>query len=216
MGASFIPSSTHPLTPASARSPAGPLFIWLIIQLLALSLGVCRVPLAARVVQPEQFALHAMLVTQVIASAMLFPFILRDVTTSAMAILAIAPFVQLASYLSEIPLRSAALAGAYVAMWMLALSMWKSILRTPRSEMLAVACATAITIGGAIVWYVRAEEIESGQIAWSMDALLGPILGVIAQLHAPTNAALIAWSWPIVILVTCALARVTTRPSRDR
>jgi hypothetical protein len=216
MGASFIPSSTHPLTPASARSPAAPLFVWLVIQLLALSLGVCRVPLAARVVQPEQFALHVMLVTQVIASAMLFPFILRDVITSAMAILAVAPFVQLASYVSEIPLPNASLAGAYVAMWMLALAMSKSILQTPRGEMLAVACATALSLGGAIVWYVGAEEMESGQIAWPVDALFGPILGVIAQLHAPTSAALIAWAWPVLILITCAITRVTTHASRDR
>jgi hypothetical protein len=169
------------------------------------------------VVQPEQVSLHVMLVTQVIASAMLFPFILRDVTAGAMAILAAAPFVQLAGYLSEIPLPSASPAGAYLAMWMLALAMWKSMLRTPRSEMLAIACATALSMGGAIVWYLRAEEHKAGQIDWSTDALFGPILGVIAQLHAPTSAAaLAAWVWPVAILVACAIARVATRASRDR
>jgi len=30
------------------------------------------------------------------------------------------------------------------------------------------------------------------------------------------SAALIAWAWPVVILVTCAIARVTMRASRDR
>lgn len=216
MSESSIIASARSPTEHPDRSLAPPLFIWLVIQLLALSLGVCRVPLAARVVQPEQFAIHVMLVTQVIASAMLFPFILRDVTISAIAILAVAPFVQLASYLSEIPLPSATLAGAYVAMWMLALAMWKSILRTPRSEMLGIACATAMSIGGAIVWYVRAEEFKGGQIDWSIDALFGPILGVIAQLHTPMSAALTAWVWPVVILVACTMARVATRASHDR
>ena len=216
MSESSIIASAQSPTEHPDRSPAASLFVWLVIQLLALAVGVCRAPLAARVVQPEQFSLHVMLVTQIIASAMLFPLILRDVTTAAMAILAIAPFVQLASYLSEIPLQSVALAGAYVAMWMLALTMWKSILRTPRGEMLGIACAIALSIGGAIVWYVRAEELKGGQTDWSIDALFGPILGVIAQLHAPMSAALIAWAWPVVILVTCAIARVTMRASRDR
>jgi hypothetical protein len=216
MGESFIPSSTHPLIAASARSPAAPLFLWLVIQLLALSLGVFRVPLAARIVHPEQFAIHVMLITQVIATAMLFPLILRDATTAAMAILAIAPFVQLTSYVSDIPLTRAAIAGAYVAVWMLALAMCKPLLRTRRSEMLGIACTAALSIGGVIVWYVRAEETRSGQIDWTNDALFGPILGVIAQLHAPTSAALTAWGWPVVILVACAIARVTTRASRDQ
>jgi hypothetical protein len=204
------------IDPDLNRSPAAPLFAWLIIQLLALSLGIFRVPLAARVVHPEQFAIHVMLVTQVIATAMLFPLILRDAATAAMAILAIAPFVQLASYLSNTTLTCAVIAGSYVAVWMLALAMCKPLLRTRRSEMFGIACAVALSIGGTILWYVRAEEMTGGQIDWSIDALFGPVVGVIAQLHAPTSAALAAWLWPVVILITSAIARVVMRAVRAR
>jgi hypothetical protein len=204
------------IDPSLKRSPAAPLFAWLVFQLLALSLAIFRVPLAARVVHPEQFAIHVMLVSQVIATAMFFPLILRDATTAAMAILAIAPFVQLASYLSDTPLTRAAIAGAYVAGWMLTLAMCKPLLRTRRSEMLGIACAAALSIGGATVWYVRAEETRSGQIDWTNDALFGPILGVIAQLHAPTSAALTAWLWPVAILITSAIARVMMHAAHAR
>lgn len=197
-------------------SPAAPLFVWLVIQLLALSLGVFGVPLAARVVQPEQFALHLMLVTQVVAAAMLFPLILRDESTSAMAILAIAPFIQLTSYLSAIPLASASLAGAYVALWMTTLAMCRPMLRMQRNEMLAVACALALSVGGGLVWYLHTELRGAGQVNWSVGAFCGPVAGVIAQLHAPTGAALTAWVFPLIILTTVSIARIAIRATRDR
>jgi hypothetical protein len=55
-----------PLPPAD-RSPAAPLFVWLVIQLVALTLAVFRVPLSARFPPPgEQFAIHIMLAAQVV------------------------------------------------------------------------------------------------------------------------------------------------------
>jgi hypothetical protein len=95
-----VPAAALPLSDKD-RSPAAPLFCWLGIQLAALSLGALRVPLAARFpIASEEFTIHILLVTQIVASSAMFPFLLRDVTSSLMTILTIAPFVQLAGYLS--------------------------------------------------------------------------------------------------------------------
>ena len=186
------------------RSPAAPLFCWLVIQLLALSLGALRVPLSARFPPPgEQFALHIVLATQVVASALLFPLLLRDVKTSAMVILTIAPFVQLASYLSIVGPARAALATAYVAAWLTTLALWRMILRGHRSRMLGVACALALSLGGAIVWYVRAESRGGAPIDWSRDGVFGPILGGIAQVEAG-RAPSAAWIAITLLLIGSA------------
>ena len=188
-----IPSPVPALANHADRSPAAPLFCWLVIQLIALALGVFRVPLSARWAPPgEQFAIQIVLVTQVVASAMLFPFLLRNLTTSAMAILSIAPFVQLSAFLSGTPMSRAALATLYVAIWLVTLAVWREIVQSRRGEMLAVACGLAWSVGGAVIWYVRAESREPGPTDWSRDGLFGPILGVIAQLHDTSTSSWIA------------------------
>jgi hypothetical protein len=200
-----------PLTP-DHRSPAAPLFCWLVIQLLALSLGALRVPLAARLPPPgEQYALHTLLVVQVIAAAALFPLLMRDAASSAMAILSIAPFVQLAAYLSSVPLARAALAGLYVAIWLATLALCRSMLRGRRAEMLGVACAAALSIGGAIIWYAHTESRDVAPIDWSRDGLFGAVLGAVAQLEA-TRVPLSPWFLAIALLsISAALAVLARR-----
>ena len=183
------PPASAPVPPPAKKSPAAPLFLWLVLQLIALSLAVFRIPLTARFPLPgEQFALHVMLITQIVAPALLFPFLLRDVKTSAMVILSILPFVQLSSYLSSIPITRVALAALYVAVWLLTLAIWRVILDARRTEMAGVAFATSLSLGGAVIWYVYAEAREPGAIDWSHDGLFGPILGAIAQLHAAPSS----------------------------
>ena len=206
------PASSPAALPLTEKSPAGPLFLWLVLQLLALSLAVFHVPLSARFPPPgEQFAIHIMLVTQVAASALLFPFLMRDVKTSAIVILSIAPFVQLSSYLSSVPISRAALAAVYVAVWLLTLAIWRMMLDSRSREMLGVACASALALGGAIIWYVGAEAREPGPIDWSHDALFGPILGAVSQLHtAPASA----WGPITAVLALTAAAFAVTRKRR--
>ena len=205
------PASSPAAAPTKEKSPAVPLFLWLVLQLLALSLAVFRVPLSARFPPPgEQFAIHIMLVTQVAGSALLFPFLLRDVKTSAMVILSIAPFIQLSSYLSTVPVSHAALAALYVAVWLLTLAIWRVILDSRIREMLGVACASALSLGGAMIWYVRTEAREPAPIDWSHDALFGPTVGAISQLHAAPAS---AW---IAITTLLALSAVVFAITRKR
>lgn len=199
-------------TPSAARpsldcTPAAPLFVWLVIQLIALAVAVFRAPLSARFPPPgEQFAIHIMLIVQVVVSAMLFPFLMRDVKTSVMVILTIVPFVQLSSYLSTIPIARAALAAGYVATWLVTLALWRAILQPRRGEMLGVACALALSLGGAVMWYLRAESHPPRPIDWSRDGMFGPILGAIAQLHADPSASWVAAGGLLVLSAVIGIA----------
>ncbi|MGB7156423.1 MAG: hypothetical protein WBD40_00065 [Tepidisphaeraceae bacterium] len=182
------------------RSPAAPLFLWLVIQLIALALAALRVPLSARFPLPgEQFAIHIMIVVQVTAAALLFPLLLRDATTTLMVILTTVPFLQLAAYLSSVSLSRAGLAGGYVACWIATLALSRAMLRTRQAEMLGVALALAWSVGGAVIWYVNAESREPARIDWSHNGLFGPILGGIAQIAAPTA---VAGPWIVAIALS--------------
>ena len=205
--ASAVPAATRVVE----KSPAAPLFVWLVLQLIALSLAVFRVPLSARFPPPgEQFAIHIMLVTQITASAMLFPFLLRDVKTSAMVILSIAPFLQLSSYLSSVPIARAAMAAAYVAAWLLVLAMWRLILVSRSSQFVGEACATALALGGAVIWYVGSEARDPREIE-PPDALFGPIVGALAQLHEAHVGSAIP---PLALLLVSGVALFLARKRR--
>jgi hypothetical protein len=209
------PVSPPPLSEPN-RSPAAPLFCWLVIQLVALSLAVFRVPLSARFPLPgEQFAIHIMLTVQIVASAMLFPFLLRDAATSAMVILTIVPFVQLAGYLSSTPVSRVALAALYVATWLATLLGWRVFFRSRPAVMFAVALAVAWSLGMAIVWYVLAESRAQAGMDWQTDARFGPILGAIAQVEAP-NVLAEPWMGALILLVICTSSSSALRFARKR
>jgi hypothetical protein len=139
---------------------------------------------------------------------MLFPFLMRDVKTSLIGILTIAPFVQLSSYLSSVSIARAALAALYVATWLATLALWRAILVSRRSQMLGVAVALALSLGGAVIWYVRADSREVGEIDWTHDGAFGPILGAIAQLHeTPPTAWMAAGLLLVLSAAICIVAR---------
>ena len=197
--------------PLPDLSPAAPLFVWLVLQLIALSLAGFRVPLSARFPPPgEQFAIHIMLVTQITASALLFPFLLRDVKTSAMVILSIAPFVQLSAFLSSVPMTRAALAAAYVATWLVTLAMWRVILVSRSSQFIGAASATALALGGAVIWYVAADARDPRAVEPS-PALFGPVVGALAQLHDAHSG---LWIVALSIAGVTGVALFVTRMAR--
>ena len=187
-------------------SPAAPVFLWLLIQLAALSLGAFRVPLAARLPPPGgQFAVHTLVAVQIAASALLFPFLLRGAATTLFVILATLPFLQLSSYVSAMPLERTAFAAAHVACWIVTLALWLPVLRTPRTQMLGVGVAVAWSIGTLLVWYARAEAGADGRLTSWREGAFGPIVGGITQLNASTEdvkSALI----PSALLLISALA----------
>ena len=90
----------------TARSPFAPVFLWLVIQLIALAIPIARVPFFATKHfphTPETLASGVMLVFQIGSSALLFPFLLRDAKTATMAVAASWPFTVLAGFLTAQP-----------------------------------------------------------------------------------------------------------------
>src|SRR5437763_7314657 len=89
------PPTASPINDSPPKSITAPLLVWLIVQLLALALAAARVPLSAHFVQPgEALAIEEMLVAQFAASAMLFPFLLRDARCCVAMIVTAAPMLQ--------------------------------------------------------------------------------------------------------------------------
>jgi len=162
-----------------------PLAGWLILQLLALLLPVLQLPLSDNFTRPaERLAIEEMLTTQIAFAALLMPVLFSNCSTSLFVIACTWPFIQLAGTLSATPPTRILLATAYLAGWLALLTAWRSILRTTRAQMIGVAAASILSIGAALLWYLRVEFLtQQTDPLWSRDALLGPILAALAILH---------------------------------
>ena len=187
------------------HSPAAPLFVWLVLQMAVLVLAAQRVPLSARFpLEAEKLAVHEMLVVQIAPSAMLFPWLLRDRITTLLVALSAILFVHLAAHLAGVPHTRAAVAAAYVAGWLIGLALWRPVLEHGRARMIGVAIATSLSIGGAVLAYLRAETSPT-----TTPHSFGPILGALAQLDG--TAGVRSWAFLIAFLATSLVASLITR-----
>ena len=141
-------------SPASQKSLTPPLLVWLLIQLATLVLGASQVALSAASEQPSP--LHEMLLAQIVAAGMLFPFLLRDWRATVAMIATAAPFTLLAAILSAAPHSRALLAWSYVSLWLVAVSLWRSAL-PPHLHLTAIAVSNLLTLGLPLLAYLRAE-----------------------------------------------------------
>jgi len=199
----------------------GPVLLWLVIQLAALLLGALRIPLAAKYPQPaERLATHVMLATQVAASALLFPWLMRDWRTAAAVVATAWPFAAAASALSAVSLESTAAGEGYVTLWLAGLALWSRLLRGPRSQSFGVALAASVSIGAAVTWYLALEfgqSVGPGEpVGGSGGAVLAafPMVAALRQL-APRGR---DWRDPLLLLALIAVAVVAllTRHLRGR
>ena len=202
-------------------SDTGPVLLWLVVQLAALFLAAFRVPLAAKYPQPaESLATHVLLAVQVAASAMLFPHLMPNWRTTAAIIATGWPFAAIASILSAVPLARMAAAEAYVTVWLLALALWRAVLREHRLSLYGVALATTVSIGGAALYYFRLEfgPIAAGSaVGGNGYALiaLSPIAATLRQLSAP-GMFWTGWLAPISLAAAAAVALLLWHRRRDR
>ena len=149
--------SIPPVSDSTEKPVTAPLLVWLIVQLVALALAAARVPLSANFVRPaESLAVVEMLVVQFGASAMMFPFLLRDARSCLALILTAAPMLQLAGVLCEMSTGRVVGAWTCVAIWLAALTLWRAVLPT-RHRPLGVSIASLLTLGGVICWYISSE-----------------------------------------------------------
>ena len=164
------------------RSPVGPLFAWLLLQLVALAVPIARIPFYASKSfpsTPEVIALGVMLVVQIGGAALLFPYLMRDARAALMVIAASWPFTALAGFLAaQVDQRKTPAAIVYVSLWLVALALWNSALRTPRQKGIGIAVAVLLAFGGPLTWYLSGEYGTA--LSGETVATLGPILGSIA------------------------------------
>ena len=214
------PSRLAPTPPAA--SPALPLLAWLIPQLLAISLAAWRVPLAtgyAGYPRPaESLAPDLLIAVQVGLAALLSPLVLRDVRTALMAAASAWPLTVLAGSLAALPAGRTALACAYVTGWVAALALWQRAMRSYRSQLLVVALASAVSIGGAALAYLRAEFAAPVSDEALASGAFGPLAAAIAIPRAPAPVAWPAWLWSIapILVATAVLAAGAARQRPPR
>ena len=207
----------HPPPPLPAHPPTGPLILWLLIQLAALSLAALRIPLAAKYPRPEEmYATHVLLAAQVAASALLFPYLLRDAQASIAMIAAAWPFAAAAAGLSGLSLSRAAAGEAFVCTWLLALALWRGALQSERARLGAVAVAAMVSLGWAALGYLAIEfnpDMSAVGESGGQVSRFGPIGGALRQL-SPNNAPLGDWLLLAAAATAGAAAALWTRTRR--
>ena len=204
----------HPTHHPPAGPATGPMAAWVLVQLAALALAALRVPVAAQYPRPEEsLAPHVLLATQVIASALLFPFLLRDWLTSIAILAAAWPFAAVAASLSSVPVQRISTAEAYVMTWIVGLALWGVRLRETRAISYAVAVASLLAIGGLALGYLGLEFGSSAATVGESGARLNvfwPALGAVDQLN-PAGPRWVGWVTPTALVATGVLLRVGGR-----
>jgi hypothetical protein len=145
--------------PTAPDKPALPAISWAVILLVPLLLSSAHVPLWARadVSTIESGSLHFMLIVQFAVSAMLFPWLMRDLRSTCFAILLGALFIQLAAMLGGETWETTAAGMLESCIWLSSLALWKAALTNPKHQLIAVALTTAIVLGGWTAQYLALE-----------------------------------------------------------
>jgi hypothetical protein len=149
-------------------------------------LAAARVPFSARYPSPEEgLAVHVMVIAQVTAGAMLFPFLMRSFTNCVAVVGSTIPFLQLAAFLAaEMDNRRLAWCGVYVTTWLLTLAVLNAALGCARGKLYGVAATTVAAVGGAMLAYLHREFGAPGStFEWERHGWLGPIMGCLAILE---------------------------------
>jgi len=192
-----------------------PLLVWLTIQFIALLVALLRVPLAAGYPQPaELLAAHVVVLTQIITSALLFPFLLRDLLSGLTVVATAWPFVALAGVTSGAPPARVVAGCCYVTSWLLALGLWNGWGRRA-AGLRGVAVATMLTAGTNVLFYLRLEfapdaggSAEELARRWSV---ISPPLAAIRQLGVAPAAR--DFGVPVAIAIAAVVCRLFARRS---
>lgn len=208
-------SSTAPLPAPSASTPslAGPLLVWLLLQSGALFLAAGRVPLSARYPEAaERLAIDLLVVMQIAASAALLPLLFRSAWLTAAVIASSWPMLTLAAMLSSVTPARAGLAGLYLALWMIALAVWRAALPARRAHFTLTAIALLWSVGGALLRYLDSEFAAPGTSAPARFTD-GPILSAFS-LVADGKLPVSAWATLATIIIAGAVVIGIRRRAR--
>jgi hypothetical protein len=102
-----------------------------------------------------------MLATQIAFVAMLFPWLMRNVRSTAFVFLIGLLFLELAGVLANETGRQIVWTIARLWMVLLVLTLWRAALRTSGAQMIAIAIASCFVIGGACTGYLQMEFTDT-------------------------------------------------------
>jgi hypothetical protein len=162
-----------------------------------------------------------MLVVQIGAAALLFPYLLRDCRAAAMVIAASWVFSILAAFLTgQAEHRILWATAAYVTAWLVGLAIWRSALRSARAQAAGVAIATLLAFGGPLLWYLRAEYgVQSSAMNWTQVSNWGPIMGALSIArtgHLVRDPWILAAGNVVAALVALGIRWMMRRSTRPR
>ncbi len=145
----------------------------------------------------EQLALCALLATQVAASALLFPLLLQNLSSTVFAITTAWPLAQLAAFLADAPLHQWLAAEFYVSSWLIALHLWSRVLQNSWAKVFGVTIAAMLSLGGPLLWYLRLEFSDGSGRGFAM---FGPIAGAISLSMTGASHATV-WGFVLILIL---------------
>jgi hypothetical protein len=199
-----------PLTgPSGALSP-GTLFVWLILQLIAIAVAAWRIPLAAQYPEPAEFqAIRVLITVQFIGSALLSPVLLRSWQMTLAAACSSGVFILVGALLAGWSLREALPILSYLAAWLLTLFAWVGGRSGEKWRMTIAGIAAAFSAGGPLLWYLGRDL--GGSASVDSRAAYGPLLPALVNPDHPWE---IWWLLAAIFLGGLVAAAVRLQLSR--
>jgi hypothetical protein len=151
-----------------------------------------------------------MIVIQISSTAMLFPILLPNFSTTAAIVFLTWPFLHLAGLLSPTPETNLLLACLYVSLWITGLRSCVPILHPPRGLPLSICLTQLFTLGTAILWYLKLESSPSAP-----PQAFGPLIGAVQQINT-SKPLWIAWLEAALPLLIGSLLQIRQRTLRGR
>lgn len=155
--------------------------LWSALQCVALLVAAAGVRLWPHPPDPpESLALPVLVTVQIVSAALLFPDLFADRTTASVSLAVVAPALFCAGVLSATPPARVTELLTYVAVWMIGLSAWAQLARTVAVRAAAVCGALILSVGGALLWYVRVEAAAQTGVPPPDPIRYGPLTAAVA------------------------------------
>jgi hypothetical protein len=180
---------------------AGPLFVWATLQVLAIGLAACRIPLAAQYpVIGEFHASQLLIAVQLPLAAMLMPVLLTT-WRSTVAAASLAGLLQLtASLFTDVPPINSLATVIYITLWVVAMGFVRWSLRDSKALATAGAIGAAMA-GGPLLIYFGADLSSR-----SLDRIVGgPLLPILQDWP---GVPLSAWIWLASVICVAFIFRL--------
>ncbi len=213
---SAAPRSAEPAAEAARRSAAGPLLLWLSLQLAALAVALFRLPLSARYPgSPERLAIDILATVEVVAAPLLGPLLFRDWACSALCIASIAPMLAIAGTSSAVQPGPLFQGIAYLMGLLAGLALLTGGFRQTRGVWIVAAGGAAIALGEPLMRYLIAEYGSAPQSVTLDTEWAGPLQAASCAFHG-CSVPLASWTFPIGLLVAGAIVVAVRRRFSSR